>query len=108
MSNEMSQVPLPGASTALTMGIIGVITPFVCCGPFAIIFGIIGLTNAKNAEKLYRNNPEAYSGYENAKTGKTLSYISIGLSALLLLFTILYFGAIIAFFSTDGFGGHWD
>lgn len=108
MSNEMSQAPLPGASTALTMGIIGVIAPFVCCGPFAIIFGIIGLTNANKAEKLYSNNPEAYTGYENAKTGKTLSYISIGISAVLLLFTVLYFGAIIAFVSTDGFGGSWD
>ena len=100
----MSQEPLPGASTALTMGIIGVITPFVCCGPFALIFGIIGLNNAKKAEQLHLANPGVYSGYDNAKTGKTLSYISIGLSIVMLLFTILYFGAIIAFFTTDGFG----
>lgn len=100
----MNQEPLPGASTAMTMGIIGVITPFVCCGPFAMIFGIIGLSNAKKAEKLYMANPGVYSGYDNAKTGKTLSYISIGISIVFLIFTILYFGAIIAFLSTDGFG----
>lgn len=104
----MNQEPLPGASTALTMGIIGVITPFVCCGPFALIFGIIGLNNAKKAERLYLENPGAYSGYENAKTGRTLSYISIGISLVLLIFTILYFGAIIAFISTDGFGSGFD
>jgi len=100
----MNQEPLPGASTALTLGIIGVISPFVCCGPFALIFGIIGLSNAKKAEKLHLANPGVYSGYDNAKTGRTLSYISIGISIVLLIITILYFGAIIAFLSTDGFG----
>ncbi|MFC4098019.1 CCC motif membrane protein [Euzebyella saccharophila] len=100
----MNQQQLPGASTALTMGIIGVIAPFVCCGPFALIFGIIGLNSAKSAQKLYDENPNLYTGIENAKTGKTLSYICIGISIVLLLFTILYFGAIIAFFTTDGFG----
>lgn len=100
----MNQEPLPGASTALTMGIIGVIAPFVCCGPFALIFGIIGLNSAKKAEKLHMANPGAYSGYDNAKTGRTLSYISIGISIVLLILTILYFGAIIAFIGTDGFG----
>lgn len=100
----MNQEPLPGASTALTLGIIGIITPFVCCGPFALIFGIMGLSNAKKAERLHLDNPGVYSGYENARTGRTLSYISIGISIVLLIFTILYFGAIIAFLSTDGFG----
>lgn len=100
----MNQESLPGASTALTMGILGVITPFVCCGPFALIFGIIGLNSAKKAERLYLEAPGNYSGYENAKTGKILSYISIGISIVLLFFTILYFSAIIAFLTTDGFG----
>lgn len=37
-----------------------------------------------------------YTGYENSKTGKILSYIGIAISAIYLLFFILYFGVIAA------------
>ncbi len=30
----MNQTQLPGASTALTMGIISLVTSLCCCGPF--------------------------------------------------------------------------
>ncbi len=100
----MSQNPLPGASNALTMGIISLVGAFICCGPFAIIFSIIGLSSAKKAEKLYMANPDMYSGYENVKTGRILSYIGMAVALIYLIFIILYFGAIIAFIGTDGFG----
>lgn len=90
------QQPLPGASTVLTMGIISIVGSLICCGPFAIIFSIIGLSKAKSSEKIYNENPEIYSGFESIKTGKILSYIGLGLSLIMLLLTILYFGVIIA------------
>jgi len=100
----MNQQPLPGASNALTMGIISLVGAFICCGPFAIIFSIIGLNSAKKAEKLYMANPELYTGYENVKTGRILSYIGMAVALIYLILIILYFGAIIAFIGTDGFG----
>jgi len=84
----------------MTMGIISIVGALVCCGPFAAIFSIIGLSNAKKAENLYRAEPERYSGYENIKTSRTLSYIGLALSLLMLVVLILYFGVIVALVTT--------
>ena len=98
----MEQQTLPGASTTLTMGIISVVGALVCCGPFAALFSIIGLSSASKAERMYKASPGSYTGYESVKTGKILSYIGLGLSLLMLIFVILYFGAIIAFVGMEG------
>lgn len=98
----MNQQPLPGASTVLTMGIISIVGSLVCCGPFAIVFSIIGLVKAKKAEELYDESPEVYSDLSNLKTGKILSYIGLALSLIILIFFILYFGVIIAFLMSAG------
>lgn len=102
----MSQQPLPGASNALTMGIISVVGALVCCGPFAIIFSIIGLNSARKAEQIYQENPDAYSGYESAKTGRVLSYVGLALSLIMLVLLILYFGVIIALITTGEFDNY--
>jgi hypothetical protein len=99
----MNQEPLPGASTAMTMGIISIIGALVCCGPFAAIFSIIGLSSAKKAETTYLQDPDRYSGFENLKTARTLSYIGLGLSLIMLILGILYFGVIMALITTGEF-----
>ncbi len=93
----MAQQPLPGASTALTMGILSIVGTVLCCGPLGAIFSFIGLSNAKKAERIYFDNPELYSDYSNVKTGRILSYIGLGIALVYLLLIIIYFGAIIAF-----------
>ena len=98
----MNQQPLPGASTVLTMGIISIVGAIFCCGPFAIIFSIIGLVRAKRAEQLYLENPESYSDYSNIKTGRILSYIGLALSLIMLIFFIIYFGVIMAIIMNSG------
>ena len=100
----MNQQPLPGASNALTFGIISIIVSLFCCGPFGAIFSFIGLSNAKKAEQIYNKDPGAYLGYENVKTGKVLSYVGIALAAIMLILAIIYFGVIIAILSTGDFG----
>jgi hypothetical protein len=92
----MNRESLPGASNALTFGILSIVLTLVCCGPFGAIFSFIGLSNAKKAERMFTAEPERYSGYENVKTGRILSYIGLALAAILLVFTIIYFGAIAA------------
>ncbi|NNF18801.1 MAG: hypothetical protein HKN61_03420 [Flavobacteriaceae bacterium] len=96
----MNQTTLPGASTTLTMGILSVVGALMCCGPFAAIFSFIGLSQAKKAKQLYESQPGLYSGFENVKTGKILSYVGLGLSAFMLILLILYFGVIIALVTT--------
>ncbi len=98
----MNQESLPGASNALTFGILSIVLVFVCCGPFAAIFSFIGLSNAKKAEQIHLANPGMYSGYDNVKTGRILSYIGLALSLITLILTIVYFGIIIAFIAAEG------
>ena len=90
---------IPGASNALTFGILSIVLTLFCCGPFGAIFSIIGLSNAKKAKEFYEANPGNYRGYENVNTGRILSYIGLALAIILLIFTILYFGIVIAFFA---------
>ena len=93
----MYQEQLPGASNALTYGILCIVLTLFCCGPFGAIFGFISLSNAKKAERIYNQSSGEFSGYENVKTGKILSYIGIAIAAISLLFLLLYFGVIAAF-----------
>ena len=97
----MTQEQLPGASNAVTMGVVGLILSF-CCWPAGIIFSIIGLSGANKADKLHQTNPGAYSGHENVKTAKILAYIGIALSIIFLILSILYFAAIFAFIGMEG------
>jgi hypothetical protein len=99
----MERQPLPGASNALTFGIISIVGSLICCGPFAAIFSIIGLNSARKAERLYRENPEIYTGIENVKTGRILSYIGLALALMMLVLAIIYFGVIIALFTSGEF-----
>tara|TARA_R110002050_G_scaffold267266_2_gene408902 strand:+ start:53753 stop:54064 length:312 start_codon:yes stop_codon:yes gene_type:complete len=92
----MNQETLPGASNALTYGILSIVLTLFCCGPFGAIFSFLGISSAKKAERIYQESNGQYTGYENAKTGKILSYVGLGIAAIYLLFTILYFGAIAA------------
>lgn len=101
----MNREILPNSGNALTFGILAIVLTLLCCGPFGGIFGIIGLSKAKSAERTFNADPERYTGYENVKTGRILSYIGLALAAILLVFTIIYFGviaAIIAGAASDG------
>jgi len=101
----MNHQTLPGASNAMTFGILSIVLSLFCCGPFGAIFSFIGLSNAKKAEGVYNENPEVYSGIDNVKTAKILSYVGIGLAAVMLIFWILYFGVIIAMITSGNFDG---
>lgn len=96
----MNQQPLPEASTVLAMGIIAVVSTLTCCGPLGIVFSLIALAKAKKARRLYQKQPENYTDYSSVKTGKILAYAGLTLSLLFLLLLVLYFGIIVASFSS--------
>lgn len=98
----MAVQQLPGASNALTFGILSIVLTLFCCGPFGAIFSFIGLSNAKKAEQLYQTDRENYTGYDNVKTGRILSYIGLAISLIYLIGAILYFGVIVAFVMSEG------
>lgn len=92
----MNPQPLPGSSNALTYGILSIVLTLTCCGPFGAIFSFLGLSNAKTAQNLFLKSSGEYTGIENAKTGKILSYIGLAFAGIYLLLGILYFGVIAA------------
>ena len=83
----MEQQKLPNATLILVFGILSIVT--CCCyGIIGLILGIVALALANKATKVYAENPEAYTGFQNVKTGKILAIIGIVLSALYLLFVL--------------------
>ena len=92
----MEQRPLPGASNAMTFGILSIVLTLICCGPFGAIFSFIGLSNAKTAQTAYESSSGEFTGIENVRTAKTLSYIGLALAGIYLIIGILYFGVIAA------------
>lgn len=93
---------LPNSKTVLTMGILSLVTFFLCCGPLNIIFSIIGLVQAKSAKQIHEANPEMYDGISDVKTGRVLSIIGLVLSILGFLFGIVYFSIILALVGMEG------
>ncbi|WP_100615901.1 CCC motif membrane protein [Confluentibacter citreus] len=80
----MEQQKLPNATLILVFGILSIIT--CCCyGIVGLILGIVTVILASKATKLYAENPELYTGFQNVKIGKILAIIGIVLSVLYLL-----------------------
>ncbi|MEJ2112542.1 MAG: CCC motif membrane protein [Flavobacteriaceae bacterium] len=96
----MEQQKLPNSTLILVFGILSIVT--CCCyGFIGLILGIIAIILANKATKLYAENPELYTGFQNVKTGKILAIIGVVLSAIYLLY-------IIYMFSTVGYDGIMD
>lgn len=83
----MEQQKLPNATLILVFGILSIVT--CCCyGIIGLVLGVVAIILANKATKLYAENPESYTGYQNVKTGKILAIVGVILSALYLLFVI--------------------
>lgn len=80
---------LPNATATLVLGILSIV--FSCCyGLIGLIVGIIALAISGNAKKMYEANPSEYQGYENLRAGRIMAIVGIVLSALFILFIIVY------------------
>ena len=65
----MEQQKLPNSTLILVLGILSI--PTCCCyGVLGLILGIIAIVLANKAAKVYAENPELYTGFQNVKTGK--------------------------------------
>ena len=86
----MEKRNLPNATAVLVLGILSIIT--CCCyGVFGLVLGIVALVLAGKDIKLYSENPELYSNYQNLNIGKILSIIGVILSGISLLVYIILF-----------------
>src|SRR5450631_3333974 len=85
------QPTLPNATAALVLGIISIPT-CSCGGIVGLVCGIIAIILGNKAVKLYQQNPGVYnlSSYNNANAGKICGIIGTILSALSLIYYIIY------------------
>ncbi|WP_298537261.1 CCC motif membrane protein [uncultured Algibacter sp.] len=84
----MEQQKLPNSTLILVLGILSI--PTCCCyGIIGLILGIVTIVLANKAAKLYAENPDTYTGFQNVKTGKILGIIGIILAVLYIIFCVI-------------------
>ncbi len=107
--NPVMQEPLPNSTAVLVMGIISIALCW-CYGIVGITLGIISIVLGNKAKKLYRQSPEKYtlSSYKNLQAGYICAIIGLCLSALYLIFIIIYILVIGAAISTAFSTFPWD
>ena len=95
---EMERQQLPNSTLILIFGILSIVG--CCCyGLVGLVFGIIALVLAKKATKMYAENPEMYTGFQNVKTGKILAIVGIILSVIYIILIIV---ALVAYGGVEG------
>jgi len=83
----MEKTQLPNSTLILVFGIISIVLCW-CYGIIGIPLSIIALVLAGKATKVYAENPEAYTGFSNVKTGKILAIIGLVLNLIFLAYII--------------------
>jgi len=83
----MEKQKLPNSTLILVFGILSIVS--CCCyGILGLILGVIALVLAGKATKVYTENSELYTGFQNVKTGKILAIIGIVLNVIMLAYSI--------------------
>lgn len=89
----MENRKLPNANAVLILGILSILT--CCCyGFIGLVLGIAALVIANKDLKVYLQNPELYTNYQNLNIGRILAIIGIVLSSLYLIFVIYMYAVV--------------
>ena len=86
----MEKQKLPNSQGALILGIASIVSTFCCCfipGP-GIILGLIGMNSAKKAKAIHDQNPDTYTGINNANTGNLTSKIGLIIGIIILIWFV--------------------
>lgn len=85
----MDQRPkLPNAVASLILGILSIVLSAVFAG---LVLGIVGVAISGAGERIYRQNPDVWSGYSLLTAGRTMSIIGIVLSSIYIILAICGF-----------------
>ena len=91
-TNQSMPLSVPNSTAVLVLGILSIVTCW-CLGVVGLTLGIIALVLANKATKLYQTNPSEYSeaSFKNMKAGRICAIVGTSLSALYVLYLIVYF-----------------
>jgi hypothetical protein len=90
-NTQYNQIPVPNSAAVLVLGILSIVLCF-CYGLIGMTLGIIALVLASKGTTIYKANPNAYSltSFNNLKAGKICAIIGVVLSAIYLIFFVIY------------------
>ncbi len=93
--------PLPNSTAVLVLGILSIATCW-CFGIIGLAMGVIALIMSNKASKEYNEHYGQYSesSYKNMQAGKICAIIGVCLSAIILVYYIVYAIFIGVIFST--------
>ena len=82
---------VPNSTTTLVLGILSIVTCWTY-GFVGVVLGIIALVISKSGKAAYEANPQHYSlsSYNNLKAGRICAIIGLSISAVFLLWLVLY------------------
>ena len=86
----MEKQKLPNSQGALILGIASIVSTFCCCfipGP-GIILRLIGMNLAKKAKATHVENPDTYTGINNANTGSLTSKIGLIIGIIIIIWFV--------------------
>ena len=85
------QLVLPNSTAVLVLGILSIVFCW-CYGLIGLALGIIAVVLSGKANKLYETNSGSYTvgSRNNLKAGRICGIIGICLSAIYMIFTIVY------------------
>jgi hypothetical protein len=91
---------LPNATAVLVLGILSIVLCW-CYGLLGLIMAIVALALASKDMKLYRERPNDFApgSYGNLKAGRVCAIIGVVLSAIYVIWVIIYiaiFGAVLS------------
>jgi hypothetical protein len=91
---------LPNSTAVLVLGILSI---FTCAfyGIIGLVLGIIALILHKKDKEIYNANPSGYdASFKNSQAGQVCAIIGVSLSALFLLFVLVYVIFILGLFAS--------
>lgn len=77
---------LPNTTVSLVLGIISIVC--CCTGIIGVVCSIIGLVLANKDIKLYKTNPQQFTGMETVNTARILNIIGLIISVLNIIYSI--------------------
>lgn len=80
---------LQNSTATLVLGILSIVTCW-CYGIIGLILGIIALVISKKPLAMYKESPELFTGYGNLNAGRIMAIIGLVLSAIYVIFIIIY------------------
>ncbi|MBU2920030.1 DUF4190 domain-containing protein [Winogradskyella psychrotolerans] len=82
----MEKTTLPNGKLIYVLAILS--CTLFCFGGIAILFALISYILAKKSEKIYKQNPSAYSNIKKIKKGKIIAIIGLILNLIIVGITI--------------------